>query len=235
MAEHPRTGGEREFRTESSDDLETRARLLNSAARLFAERGFARVTVRDICKKARANVAAVNYHFGGKHGLYQAVMQMAMETMQGTTEAARAAGGGLPAEQRLRAYVLVFAERLLGAHYDTWIHQLMMREMSDPTPALRVVAEVVLKPRLLYLCGVIAELLGRDIDDPVVVRCALSVTSQFNSLLWTKAVGELLNSPATVPDNVTQIGEHIARFCLAGVQQLRLTPDATDKPGDTRR
>ena len=67
-------------------DLETRARLLNAAARLFAEHGFARVTVRDICRKARANVAAVNYHFGGKDGLYQAVMRMAMETMQGTTD-----------------------------------------------------------------------------------------------------------------------------------------------------
>src|SRR5947207_8147090 len=114
-------------------DLETRARLLNAAARLFAEHGFAGVTVRDICRKARANVAAVNYHFGGKDGLYTAVMRMAIETMQGTTEAARAAGQGLPPEQRIRAYVAVFADRLLGSHHETWIHQLMIRELSDPT------------------------------------------------------------------------------------------------------
>ena len=73
-------------------DQETRARLLNAAARLFAERGFAKVTVRDICKKARANVAAVNYHFGGKDGLYRAVMRMAIETMQATTEAHKPPG-----------------------------------------------------------------------------------------------------------------------------------------------
>lgn len=201
-------------------DLETRARLLNAAARLFAERGVARVTVRDICQKARANVAAINYHFGGKDGLYDAVMQMAMETMRRTTEAARAAGRNLPAEQRLRAYISVLAERLLGSHHDTWIHQLMMREMSDPTPALRIVAEDVLKPRMVYLCGVIAELLGLQPNDPVVVRCAVSITSQFNSLLWTKALGELLNSPATVPDDIAQIAEHIARFCLGGIRNL---------------
>jgi AcrR family transcriptional regulator len=221
MAEHERTRRERESRTESRGDLETRTRVLNAAARLFAERGFARVTVRDICKKARANVAAVNYHFGDKDGLYRAVMQTAMETMQGTTEAARAAGCNLPAEQRLRAYVTVFAERLLGVHHETWIHQLMMREMADPTPALGVVAQEVLKPRMLYLCGVIAEIVGRQADDPVVVRCALSVTSQFNSLLWTKSVGELLNSPAAVPDDVKQIGEHIARFCVGGIRNVR--------------
>ncbi len=199
-------------------DLETRARLLNAAARLFAEHGFARVTVRDICRKARANVAAVNYHFGGKDGLYQAVMRMAMETVQGTTETARAAGRNLPPAERIRAYIAVFAERLLGVHHDTWIHQLMMREMSDPTPALRVVAEEVLKPRMEYLCCSIAEVIGCAADDPRAVRCALSITAQFNSLLWTKAVAELMNTPSAIPSDVDQIAEHITRFSLGGIR-----------------
>src|SRR5258705_7289259 len=128
MATHEVSTSQASSRAKSREDLETRSRLLNAAARLFAERGFARVTVRDICKKARANVAAVNYHFGGKDGLYQAVMGMAMETMQATTEAARAAGRNLPPEERIRAYVSVFAERLLGIQHETWIHQLMLRE-----------------------------------------------------------------------------------------------------------
>jgi len=49
-------------------DQDTRERLLGEAARLFAARGFARVTVRDICRAANANVAAINYHFHGKRG-----------------------------------------------------------------------------------------------------------------------------------------------------------------------
>jgi AcrR family transcriptional regulator len=200
------------------EDLETRERLLNAAARLFAERGLAKVTVRDICEKARANVAAVNYHFGGKDELYEAVMRMAMETMQATTEAARAAGAGLAPDQRLRAYVSVFADRLLGVHHETWIHQLMMREMSDPTPALSRVAEEVIKPRLMYLCCTIGELIGRAADDPVVVRCALSITAQFNSLLWKPDVARLLNAPAAVPGTIEDIAEHIARFSLGGIR-----------------
>jgi AcrR family transcriptional regulator len=197
-------------------DLETRARLLNAAARLFAERGFTRVTVRDICQKARANVAAVNYHFGGKDGLYTAVMRMAIETMQGTTEAARAAGQGLPPEQRIRAYVAVFADRLLGSHHETWIHQLMIRELSDPTPALSMVAEEVLKPRLDYLCCTIAELIGCAASDARARRCALSITSQFNSLLWKQAPAEPLE----------QVAAHIAEFSLGGIRQVGLKPNS---------
>ena len=205
----------------SSDDRETRARLLHAAARLFAERGYARVTVRDICKKARANVAAVNYHFGGKDGLYRAVMRHAMETMHATTVDASEAGRGLPAAERIRAYVSVFADRLLGVHHETWIHQLMLREMSDPTPALTMVAEEVLKPRMTYLSGAIAELLHCEPDDPRVLRCALSVTCQFNSMLWTKAVAKLLDAEAGVPGSIDEIAEHIARFSLGGMKAMK--------------
>jgi len=205
----------------SSEDRETRARLLHAASRLFAERGYARVTVRDICKKAQANVAAVNYHFGGKDGLYRAVMRHAMETMQATTEAARAAGRDLPAAERIRAYVSVFADRLLGGHHETWIHQLMLREMSDPTPALAMVANEVLKPRMMYLSCAIAELLHCAPEDPRVVRCALSVTSQFNSLLWTRPVAKLLDADEAVPGTIEEIAEHIARFSLGGMDTLK--------------
>ena len=221
MATHALSTSDASSGAKPSEDRETRARLLHAAARLFAERGYARVTVRDICKKARANVAAVNYHFGGKDGLYRAVMRHAMETMQATTEAAQEAGRNLPAAERIRAYVSVFADRLLGAHHETWIHQLMLREMSDPTPALATVAEEVLKPRMVYLAAAIAELLHCAPDDPKVLRCALSVTSQFNSLLWTKGVARLLDAEDGVPGSVDAIADHIAQFSLGGMNAVK--------------
>jgi AcrR family transcriptional regulator len=211
------------------EDLETRARLLNAAARLFAERGFAKVTVRDICKRARANVAAVNYHFGGKDGLYHAVMRMAIETMQATTAEAQAAGRGLPADERIRAYVLVFITRILGKGHETWIHQLMLRELSDPTPALDMVAADVLKPRTAYLCAVIGELAGCPADSPLVMRCALSVQSQFNSMLWSQAVARMMHVAEMPAPTLDEIAEHITQFSLGGIRKVRLKADPTTR------
>src|SRR5271167_3458241 len=62
-------------------NLETRRRLLNVGAELFAEHGFNHVTVREICQAAGANVAAVNYHFRDKLGLYKEVVETAAEAM----------------------------------------------------------------------------------------------------------------------------------------------------------
>ncbi len=163
----------------------------------------------------------MNYHFGGKHGLYTAVMQSAIGVMQSTTEAARSAGQGRPADDRLRMYITVFVQRLMGSGRDTWIHQLMMREIADPTPALDMVAEQVLKPRMAYLCNAIGELAGCASGDPRVVRCALSVQSQFHALMWDQVLPKLVPGSETTPAGLDAIAEHITRFSLAGVRSVK--------------
>ena len=131
----------------SERDSETRARVLVVAARLFAASGFKKVTVREICREADANIAAVNYHFGDKLGLYREVLFKAIETMRGTTDAARQAGEGQAPEERLRIYIRVFLQRVVGQGQDSWIHQFMQQEMTDPTPALDMVIDQVIRPR----------------------------------------------------------------------------------------
>src|ERR1700704_6607704 len=115
-------------------DRETRERVLRSAAQLFADRGFKKVTVREICRAAKANVAAVNYHFGDKEGLYREVLAQAIETMQATTDAGRLAGEGGSSEHKLRAYIRVVLQAAAGTGHDTWIQQLVAHEIADPTP-----------------------------------------------------------------------------------------------------
>ena len=116
----------------STSDVETRERLLKAAEHLFAEHGFKNVTVRDICRAARANVAAVNYHFGDKMGLYREVLQIAIDAVRATTDAGRKAGKGQPPEEKLRRYLSVFLHRVMTPGHEN-VHRLIQREMDDPT------------------------------------------------------------------------------------------------------
>jgi len=57
----------------------TKAGLITAAGELFAEHGIDAVSVRDIARKAGANIGLIHYHFGGKDGLIEAVMAFAGE------------------------------------------------------------------------------------------------------------------------------------------------------------
>src|ERR1700682_5252148 len=76
----------------------TRAAILNSAERLYADRGFADVTLRDIVAAADVNLAAVNYHFGSKDELIaELFVSRSLATNRerlNELKAAEAAGGG---------------------------------------------------------------------------------------------------------------------------------------------
>jgi AcrR family transcriptional regulator len=205
-------------KTEAADVV-TRERLIASGADLFAERGFKKVTVREISAAAKANVAAVNYYFGDKMGLYAEIVERCLAKLEETTSKAIAAGQGADPEMQLRAFVRVFVERLLEPRPDTHAQQLMMHEMTDPTPMLEVIARRVMRPRLSYLCKVIGALMNRPPADRAVVNCAASVQAQ---CLMTKMLPSMsrMNVGFVEQPNAAELADHIVRFSLAGIREL---------------
>jgi AcrR family transcriptional regulator len=200
-------------------DTETRDRLLQAGARLFADRGFRKVTVRDICRAARANVAAVNYHFGDKLGLYREVLQSAIDAMRATNDEARQAGAGQRSEEQLRRYIAIFVRRVLTPGNDT-VHKLINREMTDPTPALDVLVEQGVRPRVEYLSGLIADIIGCAPTDQRVLRCVASVQSQTLSYLPNPIAARLGFANKPTAANLRDIADHITEFSLAGIHAV---------------
>lgn len=68
--------------TTAPDAQTTRQRLLHAAAEIFDKQGFAGASVRDICTLAEANVAAINYHFGGKEQLFAEVLRLPLQQIE---------------------------------------------------------------------------------------------------------------------------------------------------------
>jgi AcrR family transcriptional regulator len=205
-------------RPAAADDRETRERLLDIAARLFAERGLDNVTVRDICAGARANVAAVNYHFGGKNGLYDEVVRLAVRIMQGTTEEIRAAGENQPPEVQLEAAIRIFLIRVVTTK-NKWIHQLMLREISNPTPSFGTIMNQVLKPRQAYVAQAVAGIMDLDVYDLRVARSVMSVQAQLLAIL-NNPMAKHFQSPPLTAERAELLARHIACFSIAGARAI---------------
>lgn len=222
---HPRQRRERKFvrasLTGERDDRATRERVLEAARRLFVERGFRKVSVREITDEAGANIAAVSYHFGDKFALYTEVLREAIALARDAFEATRADAGGSP-EERLRQYMRASMQRLANAdERRQWMQQLMRHEMTDPTPGLSMLIKQASLPRMRYLADIASELLGRPASDPVVGLCVASIHAQFvfqaKSQFRDLMFGEWrINSIA--PE---QVADSIVEFTLGGLAAMR--------------
>jgi len=205
-----------------STNRETRLRLLEAAGEVFAEQGFRGATIRDICSRAEANIAAVNYHFGDKEKLYQAVLRHWLGEALRRFPPDGNLPPSAPAKERLRAFVRSWLFRMLGEGTPAWHGRLMAREMSEPTAAFDSVLVETVRPMSQRLGGIMRELLGPDASDRAVRDCAMSVSGQCCFYRHAhEMVRRLYPEVKHSPEQIEHLADHITRFSLAGIAALR--------------
>src|SRR3954463_2991584 len=156
-----------------TEQLVTRKRLLEAAGEVFAEKGFKAATVRDICARAGANVAAINYHFGDKEGLYGEVVKSGIALGLQKYPVDMDVPEGATAEQRLRGFVRSFLYRTLGRGDHACSGRIMLWEMVEPTPVLDAVYRERIRHLYTRLESIVHDLLGpAATTDRVRMGCA---------------------------------------------------------------
>lgn len=196
----------------------TREQLLAAASTVFAEGGFRQATVRDICRRAGANVAAVNYHFGGKEELYAEVLRRnfrtALQRFPAQGEVPRDAD---PCE-RLRGFVRSFVRRIFVTGPDSCHGRLLAREMVDPTPALDALVATEIRALVDCATGIVRELLGPGLDEDGVRMTMASVVSQIVFYQHCQPViRRMFPDLAFGEAELEDLAEHITEFSLAGI------------------
>jgi AcrR family transcriptional regulator len=199
----------------------TREKLLDVAGRIFAERGYRAATIREICVAAGANIAAVNYHFGDKLGLYTEVVRQSMRMAE--LEAMQNALDQLaPPEAILRSVIRVRLRGICRRDRPDWYFRILVHELAQPTAALRQLINKVGRPLFERMLGLIGGMIGLPANDDKTRLCAISVMGQilvyvFSLPLLTGVWPEL----KMTPEQVERIADHIADFSLAYIQNFR--------------
>ncbi len=203
----------------------TRIRLIDAAGPIFATKGFEAATVREICHRAGANLAAVNYHFGSKEGLYAATVRQAHPNRLEQRFVPEYAPGTPPAD-RLRAFVGVLLSRLLELKTTDWQWRLLLREITDPTPMCREMLQGHFRAGFGALLGIIDEVVEPGVPPPRRHQIALSIVAQ---CVYYRSAASII--PMLVDEeelaahyHTEALADHVTRFSLAA---LGLAPPVT--------
>lgn len=218
----------------SASAADTRQRLLQSAAEVFAAEGFHQATVRQITDQAGVNLAAVNYHFRDKAELYAEVMRDCFCA----NATSPALDPSLPAEEQLHAWIRRFVEEKYGQSGPSWKHQLMAREMQEPTPALGALVEERILPQARELERIVQQLHPAPLTRDELYLMGFSIVSQILFYLSHAAMAVRIHPPfgEKMPDPAT-LTSHVFRFSLAALQNYSSLPQEEKKvlPGPQRR
>ena len=132
---------------------DTRSRILDVAEELFGERGLDRVSIRDITRKAKVNLAAINYHFGSKEDLIAAVFERRVVPVNEARLAAlgkveKLAGKRIPKlEAILEAFIRPALQSSLKASKGgTAFSKLFGRCLSEPSPEVEALLKRQFEP-----------------------------------------------------------------------------------------
>jgi len=202
----------------------TRDRLLEEALRLFALKGQDAVGIREVAAAAKTNVASIAFHFGGKEGLYAAVIERVAEEVAGTQRAvvseAQAASdaAGEDATARVQRLMSGFINRYLTSNRSQWMTLLLQREFIAPTAAFEKIYVTALEPSLSLLFKLAEEAGGRTRTPEENKVLAFSLFIMGSAFSRNKSTFlRFLGKPAYAAEDVELISRTMAGFAARGL------------------
>jgi AcrR family transcriptional regulator len=197
--------------TSSTDD--THGRLLRTASRLFTQKGYDAVSVREITAAAHVNLGAVSYHFGSKQALYHA----AIESMAGPlgTLVAAIANSGQPPVQQVEAIVRGIMAHLLE---NPGAPVILLREIADDRPLPPPIAKL-LRQNLSALTTILAagqrDGSFRQGDPRLLAMTAMS--QPFFVRAARRIIQTAVNIDPGAPDQEARITDHVVEGVLRSI------------------
>jgi AcrR family transcriptional regulator len=223
-----------EIRKQRSDGAEARGHLLLAALRLFAEKGFAKTSTRDIAQAAGANVAAISYYFGDKAGLYRSVFTEPLGVP--CDDISRYQPAHLSLRQAIEGFIAGFLEPLKQGDLAQQITRLHFREMLEPTGLWAEQINNNIKPAHAALVEVLARHLGVTKIDDDVHRLAFSIAALAMQMFISRDVIEnvrpqLIATPKAIDLWATRLADFSeAMIAVEAARRRQPAPDKKKTP-----
>jgi TetR/AcrR family transcriptional regulator, regulator of cefoperazone and chloramphenicol sensitivity len=200
---------------------DTRHRIIETAGEIFADFGYRHTTIRAVSQRAGVNIAAINYHFGGKKNLYFAILDYwRTKAFEKYPFDVNDVATGSP-QERLRTFIRGLLFRVLDEGEGSRFARLMAQEFIQPTGGLDLIVDEVMRPLFAFLSTTVRQLLnGRSSEQTVILCCASVVGQVFQFYLGRHVMRRLLNREKLSREEVEAVADHIGRFSIYAIEAI---------------
>ena len=193
--------------------------ILDAAEKVFAEKGYAATSIRDITSEANCSLAAVNYYFHGKDKLYLEVLSRNLgafreKLISSITTAIDSESQSPTLELLLKVFAKAFLEPFVAGHQQ--LLKLIIHEMTEPRLPAGMFFREVIQPVEMSLIKALKQLCP-EIDDTGARRCISSVVAQLIHVVHSQRLFAERPGPQQAGFDLSETVEHIVRFSAAGI------------------
>ncbi len=214
-----------------------RERLFAAATRVFADKGYANASTREICAAAGVNVAAIHYYFGDKAALYRAVFLNPVQEL--VSAGVEALHDTMPLEEAMRGLYRIFIDLVTSTDGADHLMRLHVREMLEPSGLIGDALPEVIAPHHAALVSLACRELGLSKPDSDVSRLVFAIMGLANiyctdTMILNALAPEVLGSKKATDTLI----ERLAGYACALVRHegaRRIKPAAAAKPASTSR
>jgi AcrR family transcriptional regulator len=201
---------------------ETRTRILDAAEELFMQHGFEGTSMRQLTAKAGVNLAAVNYHFGSKDALIEAVFRRRLDPMNtariAALDALEAAGRPLSPETIIRAFVgeglrMIEDAKTGGRNFI----RLLGRTYTEPAKPIRVLIGQLYAPAMERYKAAFERALPQMPREELVWRMHFMFGTMAYTLAATDTVQLIAGCKPEDRYDAQLLEERLTAFLLAGL------------------
>ena len=208
------------LKNNESTALGPQERILEEASAVFVEHGFEEATVREICRRARTNVAAINYYFGNKEKLYLAVIKHWSKIAFEQFPPNLGVQVSDSPEKRLKAFIRSALLRVLDEGPSSWFGRLIAREFVKPTVALDILVEESIRPAFKMLASILQEIAKKRLDEKILRLCCVSIIGQCLHFYNARPIMNRLFGNSLAGATINEIADHILHFSTSAIEGL---------------
>ena len=202
---------------------ETKEKLLQTAMELFAKHGIDGVSTRDLVKASGVNLCSINYYFGTKQKLYEAILDDVVEKIVSlvTTKQIPLQNQGLSALEEIKAFAGNLLELLCSDTISSVQAELLLKEIISPTTAYNKLYQQVIEPLHKRLTGLVMQMTGISEQEAIIkTHCIMGQVVMFR--VHKEALLRRLGAEKYTPELMVDIKRQVLTNCeiiLTGVRQ----------------